>query len=483
MNEITPYVPSPAPAAVQPNGLQQVETVVLDFLGNHGLPTETLFVDVNERGKMLQNAPGVLQPLSTAQLAQSMYISKMIAAVAVGLFDAALNYLWDETVGHLRRRVEGFDLSYFFDIAATNPDVRKALKSAADLTKIDDANLLRSAREIGLITEVGYARLDHIRFMRNHASAAHPNQNELTGLDLANWLETCIRDVITTTPDTVTAQTGKLLSNLKKDRLSDAEVGQAAVFFDQLPQDRADTLANGLFGLYTDPKSTPIITDNVRNLWLDLWPFVGDDTRHSYGLRIARFQANADTDQAKSARELIDLVDGASYLLEETRAAELDAALDTLKSVHAGWNNFSLEYTPARQIQELVGVNAEVPTAVLPKYIKTLVDVFLTNTNGVSWSADPIYRDLIEGLDPASAGRALRLFLDESISSKLRYSLPRQQWAVLLDIIEPKLTSRRSRALMDAVRSFTGNPDQLRKDTAIVALAKAGSTTTTGPAQ
>lgn len=37
----------------------------------------------------------------------------MIAAAAVGLFDASLNYLWDETVSELRRRVAGFDLSYF----------------------------------------------------------------------------------------------------------------------------------------------------------------------------------------------------------------------------------------------------------------------------------------------------------------------------------------------------------------------------------
>ena len=31
----------------------------------------------------------------------------------VGLFDAALNYLWDELVSELRRRVAGFDLAYF----------------------------------------------------------------------------------------------------------------------------------------------------------------------------------------------------------------------------------------------------------------------------------------------------------------------------------------------------------------------------------
>ena len=38
--------------------------------------------------------------------------------------------------------------------------------------------------------------LDNIKFMRNWASAAHPNQIELTGLQLISWLETCIKEVI-----------------------------------------------------------------------------------------------------------------------------------------------------------------------------------------------------------------------------------------------------------------------------------------------
>jgi hypothetical protein len=46
--------------------------------------------------------------------------------------------------------------------------------------------------------------------MRSHASAAHPDQVDLTGLQLANWLETCIRRVITLPQDPITANTGRL---------------------------------------------------------------------------------------------------------------------------------------------------------------------------------------------------------------------------------------------------------------------------------
>lgn len=247
--------------------LERFEQMILDQLADAGLPNEDVFVSVTERRRMLSNVGDAIERLSSEQRAGSRYVSKMIAAAAAGLFDAALNYLWDETVGELRRRVAGFDLIYFFDIAVKNSDLRKHLKTADDLARIDDASLLQASREIGLLTDIGYQRLDHIRYMRNHASAAHPNQVELTGLDLANWLETCVIQVITTPPDTITADTKKLLANIRKDLLEQASVDNAAAFFDELPQDRADTLADGLFGLYVAPDRTPTIADNVRMLW------------------------------------------------------------------------------------------------------------------------------------------------------------------------------------------------------------------------
>lgn len=100
-----------------------------------------------------------------------------MAAVNAGLFDAALNYLWDETVSQLRSRVSQYDIQYFYDLAVTS-DKRSKLSSKEDLNKIDDSELIQGAKEIGLISDIGYRMLDNIKHMRNWASAAHPNQVE-----------------------------------------------------------------------------------------------------------------------------------------------------------------------------------------------------------------------------------------------------------------------------------------------------------------
>jgi hypothetical protein len=54
---------------------------------------------------------------------------------------------------------------------------------------------------------------------------------------------------------------------------------------------------------------------------------------------------------------------------------------------------------------------------------------------------------------------------------KLWSSVGKKQWAKLLDILEPKLTSPGDRALITAIREFTGPPDKLRADSHIRQLA------------
>ncbi len=453
--------------------LNTFEAVLSQQLARASLPVDNVLVEVTQRARLLQNVDAALERLTEDQRARSFYISKMIAAAAVGLFDAALNYLWNETVGELRRRVAGYDLAYFFDVAVQSPERRKHLSSVDDLTKLDDQDMLRAAREIGLLSDVGHRQLDHVRYMRNYASAAHPNQVELTGLELASWLETCIREVITLPLDTVTAETGRLLRNLRIEQLDPAGLGSTTAFFDDLPADRADALAAGLFGLYTDPKRSPLVADNVRIVWPELWPYISEEARFGFGTRVGRFQANADLAQAAAARELLDLVDdGPAYLPDVVRAAEIDTALDALLYAHRGWNNFYNEPTPARQLQALVGDLGKLPQGVEPKYIRTLIEVFLGNGLGIAWSADPIYRTLLKRMSGRQARRALRAILDPTISSRLATKTGRSQWPELLDIIEPKLTRTDDRHLLEQVRGFSGMPDQLKLDTRISQLAK-----------
>lgn len=449
--------------------LTLLETKMCSMLDKLKLPSDSLLAPVKDRAAMVNNVDGVLSVLDLDTRSSSFYISKMIAAATVGLFDAALNYLWDELVSSLRKKVVSYDLEYFFDnIANNNSDFRKTLKSENDLSKINDEKLLSGSLKIGLISESGYKRLGTIRYLRNNASAAHPNEQNISGLELVTYLEQCINEVINVQTGSFTLDIGRLLSNIKKNVLNETDEETAKALFSEVPRNRADTLANGFFGLYTSVQTrTPIIADNVLKLWPCIWPFIHEQTKYDFGMRQATLSVNGDTDKAAAALDLLDLVQGSEYLSPSIRAQQISETLELLYIAHTGYNNFYNEPVPARNLLNLIGKKGDVPTPVRDRYISTLIYCFLGNSYGICAAADPIYREMLQRFSSQDAGIGIRLFTNSEISLQLGTPTGEGQWSELLEILGKKVTNTTDRDLFTALKSFNGKPANLHNDSEI----------------
>jgi hypothetical protein len=227
--------------------IREFESGILKFLGDYGLPTEKIFVNVPERVRVFENLDSVISKIDDlAIIKDSYYLSKYLAATASGLFDAALNYLWDETILQIRRRVSMYDLEFFYD-NTVGGEKRTRFTDEKDLVNLQDSELIRGAKEIGLISEIGFQHLEFINYMRNWASAAHPNQAEITGLQLIAWLETCIREVITLPLNATTTRIKELLSNIRKNTLTAEDADQITLFFERIPKDQTHNLILAFF--------------------------------------------------------------------------------------------------------------------------------------------------------------------------------------------------------------------------------------------
>lgn len=458
---------------------QDLSVAITDFESNllrraqdMGLPSQNVLVGVAQRITVLNGLGAAMSPLPPEKRAESLYMSKFLVAVSAGLFDAALNYLWDETITELRKRIVDYDLAYFFDLAATSPEKRKELSGPEDLAKLTDDEVIRAAAKIGFISDLGLHQLDLVRFMRNHASAAHPNQHAIQPFQLLSYVETCITEVITLPQSSTMVETSRLLSNVKQETVTREIAAGYATLFSQLRREQVEALANGLFGIYVSLASSPLVRDNVRALLPYLWPHIPADVRAAFGVRFARLQANLDVDQAKLAREFLQRVGGEGYLPEGTRAADIDVLLERLASAHAGMNNFHNEPPVARELQKFVGVGP-VPVGVRSKYAQTLVDVFLGRASGISWSADSVYEEMLRQLSPEEASLALLELTSPNVSGRLSYDVPREQSRRLLEILRAKLVVAQGIALGDAVVQFTGGADSVSLDSNIKRLRAA----------
>ncbi|GIV43806.1 MAG: hypothetical protein KatS3mg035_0929 [Bacteroidia bacterium] len=393
--------------------LRDFEGGLVTFLEQHNLPSEGIFVGVTERINVFKNLEGVIDQIAPQEKRQSLYLSKFIAGVASGLFDAALNYLWDETILQIRKRVVQYDLEYFYDNAVSG-EKRKRLKDENDLTKIDDYDLIKGAKEIGLISELGFKHLEYINYMRNWVSAAHPNQNEITGLQLISWLETCVREVISLPISNLTIRIKELLAGIKSTTISEKDAQEIAVFFTKLTQEQVNNLVSGFFGIYTKPNTDSQTIQNINKLLPLIWNRVDEDTKNTFGLKYGNFVANNYQHEKKLSREFLQLVNSESYIPDDLRAVEIETAINNLLSAHRGINNFYNEPSFARQLSRIVGEPPKVPKALNKKYVLSLVEVFLTNGNGVAVSAQPIYEDLLSKLDSYQANVAVLLFYRHS---------------------------------------------------------------------
>lgn len=463
-------VPESTSLATRPNHeleLREFENSLLAFIESLGLPAESVLVSVGERGVVFKNIEEVVAKIDGGKKVGSIYISKFIAACAAGLFDAALNYMWDETINELRQRVAQYDLSYFYDVAVNSPDKRKKLNTADDLVKLDDSELIQGANKIGLISDLGFKHLDYVKYMRNWASAAHPNQNQITGLQLIGWLQTCIVEVISLPLSHVLIEIKKLLANIRNNKITDLEGRQISVLFADLTQEQVNNLAAGFFGIYTQLDSTVQTRQNVQLLSPALWTRVDEPTRQQFGVRYAKFLANNDQDQQKLARQFLDIVGGVSYIPDNIRVAEIESAIQDLLTAHRGFNNFHNEPPFARQLQRLVGEVGNVPAAMSDTYVRGIVEVYLTNAIGVAWNAEPIYVQMMEHFDPNQALKAILSFNDQTIASKLQFPLSQNKFRAMLELMKPKISSPAARELVEAVEAFRGPMHMMRHDTVI----------------
>ncbi|MGB8347739.1 MAG: hypothetical protein WCD86_22850, partial [Ktedonobacteraceae bacterium] len=441
--------------------LRDFEHGLLGFLAQHGLPTESIFVPIDERVQVFDNAGSVLKLIQTHK-PKSIYISKFMAAVACGLFDAALNYMWDETISELRRRVAHYDISYFYDNAVASTERRKNLKTVDDLNKIDDYELIQGAKEIELISDLGFKHLDYIRYMRNWASAAHPNQNEITGLQLISWLQTCIKEVISLPESKAVVNIKLLLQNVKNSSISEAEAKKIGVFFLELTQEQVNSLVSGFFGIYTRQDTTTITRQNIHRLLPLLWGRVDEETRQQFGVKYGKYSADSDQTSAKFARQFLELVTAAHYIPPTLRAAEIETALENLLTVHHNYDNFYNEPPFARQLQRLVGPDGDIPSQISQKYVFGLVEVFLTNGYGEARVADPIYRSLIELFDSKLAFIAIVSFTNVTISSRLQFSRCQNKYRELLEMMKIKISMPALKELIDEIERFSDPLDTLK---------------------
>ena len=448
-----------------PTKLEEHQVMMAYVFDKLNLPHKDIFVSTSERQIVFSNIENLLKTIESSVRIEAYYISKFLAAISSGLFDAALNYIWDETIANLRKKILNYDLDYFFDQITTSPDKKSKFKED-DLDGISDQELIEGARKIELISEVGYKQLDLIRYMRNFASAAHPNQNELTAYQLMGWFDVIIKEVIAIKEPNTAVNIKQLLGNIKINKVdSEQKAKEMISFLKDAPQIQINNLCRGLFGIYTRQDANQISIDNIKLLLPKIWYFVGNSTKFEFGIKYGNFVAINDVKSAEKVKEFLSICqDGLQFLPEGTRILEIEETLDALYRTHNSMNNFYNEVIFAKKLLNIVG-STSIPDGIVEKYVFTLINVAISNGSGVAQSADLIYFDLLSKFDTIQTSIAILSFQNERISSKLANSLCKRKFLEIIEIMKEKTVNSLEKDLIDEIIKFSASFDKLKNDT------------------
>lgn len=373
------------------------------YLINLGLPVEGVLAPIDDRRIVINSIEAEINKIEPQNREVAIYMTRFLSSVAAGLFDGAVTYLWNETIKCLRKMIASYDLDYFYKVTSELNNRYHNLKTEEDLSSVADYDLLITCNRMGLITDHVFEVFKYINYMRNHSSAAHPNDSEIGAFDLLSWLDNCIKYAINAVPNEEAVKLKQLLYNLRKNEIPETDYQYIGENIFSMPTIMVEDFLSSLFGMYTDAHTNAVVLNNIEGIAKYAWDASSESKKHAVGEKYGYFRKNGDTDRKERANRFLSIVDGLSYKDEDSISYEIKDTLANLMTTHNSVNNFYNEAPWARQLKNLLPANGNIPNSVLTEWVRTIVVCYSGNgmgyREGVDENALPYYKEFLKKFD------------------------------------------------------------------------------------
>ncbi|EPQ9287643.1 hypothetical protein ACUXXQ_000281 [Escherichia coli] len=446
------------------------------FLESLGLPKENVLASTMERQVVQTNFPQFVMALPEDVKRDSRYLSKFAAASAIGLFDAALNYVWNEVVLNLRRKTVIYGLELFFD-AAVGGKHRDLFSTESDLSGIKDKVLLDNCAKLELISDSIYKKLTHILIMRNDLGASHPNDAKINAYELMGWLQTCVQEVINDTPSEAALQVKAFVENLRNQTevISSSSLQHMKNGLKQLHTRNCDNVLQTIFGMYIGAGANNILKKNISEIAPTVWECADNNIKYKLGVALDGYRTNLHNDKFLAGNEFFEFCSGNKFKTLEARVILLDEYLDDLSSAHSGWDNFYNEVPHARKILSYISNESDIPNERKEKSIRIILSCRIGNgvsyNTGVSPLGKPIYDSILNMLGDDNIVQVIIAFYNQEIYHLLSNKNCRKHAVQILTDIRTNVVSDKLKQILDYLIVNGDTLEKTMKTTEFKALA------------
>lgn len=349
-------------------------------------------------------------------------LARMCVATSVGLFDGAINYVWNASVNNLRKKVKDFGYNVVGQI------LQKKFEEN-DLYDMKDSELLELCLQINLISEDGFYFLSQCRDIRNNYSAAHPNSNMLDDRELIIYINRCAKYALSTSINVKGVDISNFLNTIKAGRFSNEQLDAWETRLKQTHQAQRDFIFSILHGLYCDENSD----EQTRSNSLEISKkFVGEFSPNCISELLNRhneYSAKGKDKAYSASQNYFERLGLISYFSDAEKHSIVSRACSRLMSVHQGFDNFYNEPPFAERLYNITKESG-VPDSAKDEYVRVVTTCYVGNVYGYSRGGIGYYSEMIKSFSPKEIEIMLNLVskqcilksrIEQSIDCKKRY--------------------------------------------------------------
>lgn len=358
-------------------------------------------------------------------------ILKMCIASSVGLFDGAINYIWDSVVINLRDLIRKVGFNNVGSV--TGKDFTETT-----LKELNDSGLLDLLRQLGLLTEEGYYFLNQCRDMRNNISIAHPSIATVDDLELLNFINRCCKYGLNENIEYHGIDINKYIATISKSQLDNEQIQIMSSQIEETYPSQKSLMAKTLHGMYCDSKKQEYVRINC----LEIIKKIKSDNKLENNMISSmisnhdEYKLLSDSSKLEASRAFINKTGLISYLSNNEQEIMFRKACNQLKQIHLGFDNFYNEPIFAERLLDLSTNIGEIPNSCKSLYVNVVLMCYIGNEYGISNAAEYYYEKMIVGFRPQELNIMLhKNEYDERIQGRLKYSnkcLSRYQKALKL---------------------------------------------------
>lgn len=431
-----------------PDVLQSTIPQVNELLDLFNLPREVLASDEEifyawrELPREIKKIPPELR---------NELIVKVCIASSVGLFDGAINYIWNATIISLRSRLKNFG------IGSVAQALNKTLSDESDIDELMDSELLDICYKLELLSEEGYFLLGHCRDMRNNFSTAHPSIGNIDDRELLVFISRCCKYGLNSDCNLTGINLNDFLSSVKSNKLDDYQINEWISRLENTFPAQRQMLYPILLGIYCDSSVGETSRLNALKISTGAVSFLDDKTKSNLIDQHNKYFVKNELEKIKASRTFFQKLGLLELLSAQEQHSIIKNACDDLLSVHFEFNNFYNEPPFAKRLLEL-SKSIKIPNTVKHDYVTAVITCFTGNAYGASEAALPYYELMIRNFSTKEIDFLLGITFDKSTVASMIKSYPRckKNYMKAINMIDVESLTPLQKTKLDKVKFTFG---------------------------